>query len=385
MGPVVLRTLGRNWTDPIAVEKETFEIVLPKPRVALRFDVVTSDAPEQPLAQIVVYPMGHRLAWNEKIPLYVDADAPAWFHEWLTAVGVPATVIKSGSVIPHEKPGLFVIGRTAAGKTAEELAERRKQWQCPVLVLDAEWFSEANPEKVPVAGPPDQFGHALKRLNQYSWPRTLEFQNVAGPWLGVANRFVWIDGPSSPLVERIHTAGKGQLVLSYLSWPQQLGLETADSILITILNEAARQDAGVPQLGREFVLLWPPAESVTSKSRPVLFTALRERGTVSSADMVREERRSPVSILDLRGPSLAESEAAMLPPVAPDADWIVLGGDRSVTIPQEMNEGHPVKDCIVRLTDDALPSNRRQQVRLMQALSDQGVYFGTLTTTRREP
>jgi hypothetical protein len=45
----------------------------------------------------------------------------------------------------------------------------------------------------------------------------------------------------------------------------------------------------------------------------------------------------------------------------------------------------PKKDRIVRMLDVGVPAGPPQKVRLMQALSDQGVYFGKLSTTRREP
>ena len=379
-GPVVLRALGRNWTEPVTVDKETLEVTLPTARVPLRFDIVSPEAPEQPLARVVSYPNGHRLAWDEKVPLWIDADGPAWLPEWLKAVGISSTTIAPNGLVPRAKGGLFIIGRTRAAKSAEEFAQRRAGWPCPVLVLDAEWFGRPETDAVQVGELPDQFGHALSELNRYAWPGSLTFHGSRSAWEGIANRFVWIDGPTSPLVERIHAPGH-QVVLSYLDWPQQLGLETADAMFLAVLREAARADAPPPELGRDFVLHMSRPEFLTPRLRPVLFAAHRERGKVTG------DKRPPLQVLDLRGTTFTDSEVAALPEVTNKNDWIVLGRQSAVTIPPvpTTESGNSKKDRIVRMFDVGVPAVPLQKVRLMQALSDHGVYFGHLSPHRREP
>jgi len=408
-GPVVLRALGRNWTEPITPKDRTVQIELPTVRVPIAFSVVPSGKAGPMLARVVVYPADYRLKWDEKISLSIESEAPGWLKEWVATTNLPVKTVKPGNdPMPADQSaggaGLFIVGRTGAGKSPQQFIERHAQWQTNVLVLDAEWFGEqANEEsRLPVAKC-DCFLHALADLNRYAWPQAVAFQSVTGPWPGIANRWVWIDGPTSPLVEEVRASGNSRrIVFSYLPWHQQLGIETADAMFMAVLQVAALNMTGERELNRPFVLVWPPAETVTSTARPVLAACLHERqalrdaGTPEHKGTLSESLagKSPLSILDLRGPALSPNEAAALPTVSTKQDWIVLGTDAEVELPKpddakdsEETDGAK-KTRVIHLKDDALPSSLKGQVRLMQALTDQGVFIGKFRDTktiRRDP
>jgi hypothetical protein len=408
-GPVVLRALGRNWTEPVTPKDGAVQIELPAIRVPIAFSVVSAAKAGPVLARVVVYPADYRLKWDEKITLSIESEAPAWLKEWLAATNLPAKTVK-----PGDEPaaadrgsggaGLFIVGRTAAGKSPQEFIERHALWQTNVLVLDAEWFgAPANEESRLPIREGDCFHHALAGLNRYAWPQAVSFQSVTGPWPGIANRWVWIDGPTSPLVEEVRASGNSRrIVFSYLPWHQQLGIETADAIFLSVLQAAARHSAGDTELNRQFLLVWPPAETVTPATRPVLATCLRERQSPRDLSTLEPKSslpdslvtRPPLSILDLRGPALSTNDAAVLPAVSLKQDWVVLGADPGVELPRP----DPAKDSdepegakktrVIHLKDDALPSSLKGQVRLMQVLTDQGVFIGKFRDTktiRRDP
>lgn len=390
-GPVVLRALGRNWTEPAAVRNGSVEFTVPTVRVPLAFDVVTAEA-KRSLVRLVVYPPKYKSAWDEKVPLYVDADAPAWLTEWAAAAGLPVKTVKLGTSPvgadrPPENGGLLIVGQGGAGKASGELVERQAQWQINVLVLEASWFGARNEDEFRVGKERERFGHGLAVLKQNTWPQELAFRGAAGPWPGVANRWVWLDGPSSPLVEEVRTSQKGRLVFNYIPWPQQLGVETADAVFLAILNEAARRDTAEKRLDRSFVVVWPPVEQITATSRPVLAACLRENLARRTELGVAE--RAAVRILDLCGPALSSNEAAGLPEISQMEDWIVLGSDPEVVVPppaEATESGAEVKKQRVRrVEEDALPQGTRSQVRLMQILTDEGVFIGQLKMTRSNP
>jgi len=404
-GPVVLRALGRNWTDPITPRDGTIEVELPAVRVPVAFSVVPAGKTEPALARIVVYPADHHLSWDDKVPLLFDAESPAWLKEWLTATGLPAAPVKLGAFPVGDAraaggSGVLVVGRSGAGQTASEFVERQATWQVNVLVLEADWFDGQANEEIRLPAKPECFHHALAELNRFTWAQGLAFRGAAGPWPGIANRWVWIDGPATPLVEEFRaSAHNRRAVFNYLPWREQLGIETADSIFLSVLKEAARGCSTAEGLDREFDLVWPPAEMVSATTRPVLAACLRQRQarrdeTNSAEKSTPPEstvRKPPLSILDLRGPALSTNDAAALPAVLPDRDWLVLGTDAQVTLPErekskESTEtGTAKKQRVIHLADDALPSSIQGQVRLMQALTDQGVFIGKLKIIRRDP
>jgi hypothetical protein len=407
-GPVVLRALGRNWTESITPKDGAVQIELSAVRVPIAFSVVAAAKPGTVLARVVVYPADYRLKWDEKMALSIESEAPDWLKEWLVATNLPVKTVKPGDDPAAADrsaggAGLFIVGRTGAGKSPQQFIERHAQWQTNVLILDAEWFGEqANEEsRLPVAKC-DCFHHALADLNRYAWPQAVAFQSVTGPWPGIANRWVWIDGPTSPLVEEVRAAGNSRrIVFSYLPWHQQLGIETADAMFLAVLQAAALNMTGERELNRQFVLVWPPAETVTPTTRPVLEACLQERQSPRDVNSLEPKSlpdslvaRPPLSILDLRGPALSSNEATALPTISPKQDWIVLGTDPEVEIPKpddakdsEETDGAK-KTRVIHLKDDALPSSLKGLVRLMQALTDQGVFIGNFRDTktiRRDP
>jgi hypothetical protein len=404
-GPVVLRALGRNWTDPITPREGAIEVELPAVRVPMTFSVVAAGKTEPALARIVVYPPDSRAPWDAKVPLYMAADSPEWLREWLAAIGLPATPVKLGDFpVGAERAaggaGLLIVGRSAAGKTANEFIERQTQWQINVLVLEADWFGAGSDEAARLgADPEERFHHSLAELNRFAWPQSASFQGVAGPWPGIANRWVWIDGPTSPLVEEVRASGHNRwIVFNYLPWRQQLGVETADAIFLAILKEAAQNSSAAEPLDREFVLAWPAAEMISATTRPVLAACLRERQNRPEATTRGETsatpestlRKPPLSILDLRGPALSANDAAALPAVSPKRDWLVLGTDPGVVLPDQervkeiQDAGTVKKSRVIHLQEDVLPASTKGQVRLMQVLTDQGVSIGKLKI-RRDP
>jgi len=405
-GAVVLRALGRNWTAPIVPREGQIVVELPEVRVPVPFTVVPAEQPQAALARIVVYPAAYRLAWEERVPLLYENDSPAWLKEWLTATGLPAMEVDEAGILKQaDRPaggvGLLIVGRAGAGKTANDFIERQMRWQINVLVLEADWFGAPAHEEVPLAAKPKCFQHALAELNRSTWAQGVAFPQTVGPWPGIANRWVWIDGPKTPLVEELRASShNGRVVFNYLPWQEQLGMESADSIFLSVLKEAARVCTRDQQgeLNRDFELVWPPADSVTAKKRPVLAACLRAResrrdetGTEkSSTPAGGAPRKQPLAILDLRGPALATSEAAALPAVSFRRDWVVLGVDAGVELPERepaslSGDSEGRKSSVVHLADDALPASTHSQVRLMQVLTEQGVFVGNFKLTRREP
>jgi hypothetical protein len=396
--PVRLRALGRNWTEPITPHDGSIEVELPPVRVPTVFSVVAAEKTEPALAQIVVYPADYHLAWDKQVLLSHDADSPAWFKEWLSATGLPATSVKLGDFPVGDAriaggAGLLLVGRSGAGKSAGEFVERHAHWQINVLVLEADWFGEKSNDEVHLPAGTDSFHHGLAELKRFTWPQSLLFRNVAGPWPGIANRWVWIDGPTAPLLEEFRASTNSRrIVFSYLPWFQQLGIETADAILLSVLKEAARKRSAEEMLDREFHLVWPAGDSVSAATRPVLAACLRaqearQEGASSGQESEPPQasaRRPSLSILDLRGPALSTSDAAALPVVSREQDWLVLGSDPEVMIPDPeqpaelSGHGPAKKDRVIRLTEDALPPSVKGQVRLMQVLTDQGVFIGKL-------
>jgi len=88
------------------------------------------------------------------------------------------------------------------------------------------------------------------------------------------------------------------------------------------------------------------------------------------------------------------NEAAALPTVSPKQDWLVLGTDPGVDLPQPESATEPrepegaKKTRVIHLKDDAFPSSTKGLVRLMQVLTDQGVFIGKFPDTktiRRDP
>ena len=407
-GAVVLRALGRNWTEPVFPKDGAVQLELPTVRVPIAFAVVAAGKAGPVLARVVVYPADYRLKWDEKIALSVESESPAWLKEWLAATNLPVKTVKPGDdPVSVERgagsAGLYIVARAGAGKSPQQFIERHAQWQTNVLVLDAEWFGEpANEESQLPARKGDCFHHGLAALNRYAWPQAVAFQSVTGPWPGIANRWVWIDGPSSPLVEEVRASGSSRrIVFSYLPWHQQLGIETADAMFLAVLQEAARNSAGEPELNRQFVLVWPPAETVTPTTRPVLSACLQKRQSPRDINSLEPKSspdslvaRPPLLILDLRGPALSTNEAEALPAVSTKQDWLVLGTDAAVELPRpddakdsEETDGAK-KTRVIHLKDDALPSSLKGQVRLMQALTDQGVFIGKFRDSeiiRRDP
>jgi hypothetical protein len=403
--PVTLRALGRNWTDPITPRDGAIEVELPLVRVPTAFSVVPAGKTGPELVRVVAYPADYRLPWDKQVPLSFDAEAPLWFKEWLIATGLPAMPVKLGdSAVGDARltggTGLLVVGRSGAGKTASEFVERQTRWQINVLVLEAGWFGEQSNDEVRVPCAVKCFHHALAELNRFTWPQELSFRGVGGPWAGIANRWVWIDGATAPLVEEFRaSAHSRRMVFSYLPWLHQLGIETADSMFLAILKEAARKQSADEELDREFELFWPAAETVSATKRPVLTACLRERearrdetnSNLKSAFPEASVRRPPLSILDLRGPALATSDAESLPVVSRDRNWLVLGSDPAVSIPETQPAKEPGelvterKHKVIHFADDTLPSSTRGQVRLMQELTDQGVFIGNLKIIRSNP
>jgi hypothetical protein len=88
------------------------------------------------------------------------------------------------------------------------------------------------------------------------------------------------------------------------------------------------------------------------------------------------------------------NEVAALPVVSPKQDWLVIGTDPGVELPEPPSAKEPrepdgsKKPRVILLKDDALPSSTKGQVRLMQVLTDQGVFIGKFRDTktiRRDP
>jgi hypothetical protein len=402
-GAVVLRALGRNWTTPIMPREGEVAIEAPEVRVPVTFSIVATEKPQTALGRIVVYPAAYRLAWEDLVPLLYETDSPAWLKEWLSVTGLPAVQVDEAGILKHaDRPaggaGILIVGRAGAGSTSNDFIERQMRWQINVLVLEADWFGAVAREEIQLEAKPKCFQNALAELNRSAWAQGVAFPQTASPWPGIANRWVWIEGPNTPLVEELRASSHSwRVVFNYLPWQEQLGIESADSIFLSVLKTAARvrSRAQKGELNRDFDLVWPPAETVTATKRPVLAACLRARESRRD-DAGAEQpvspsaggtRKLPLAILDLRGPALATSESAALPAVSFKRDWLVLGVDAGVELPERdaAGESESAKSLVIHLADDGLPASVNNQVRLMQVLTEQGVFIGNFKFTRREP
>lgn len=419
---LALRAYGRAWADADARNEGdgkrfvvTFDV--PLVRVPVVFSVTSAELEKPELAQVVVYP-DRDVAWSgekdergrpaTKVLLYA-AEAPQWFSQWSAAVGLPVKVVEAGTMPPvvveadgTRPEAVLVVGRDAVGRRPADWAKLAAEKKLNVLVLDADWFSEASGAAAVV---PRNTAGGLVEIVTQRWPKPLGFTSHRSPWPAIANRWAWIVGDGGlPLVEEVRPTDADQrvregqcapagprVIASYLPWAEQLGRsESADATLLSLLKAAAQPR---PELRWRMVdMVWPtadPADQTLAPERPVLRAAL-------AAWPVIKEIPARLHVLDLRGPNEPPTEATQ--------EWKDV--ERSVERATELaaEDGRPIELLILGddkaldawkwlaldrakmaigrrgvlwLPDDRLPRSKENQIRLMLKLTELGVALVT--------
>ena len=390
-----LRAYGRVWTTGrLQDQKGNFqaEFDVPAVRVPTVFSV-TQNLLNTELAQVVAYP-DRDVEWDKKIDLY-STDAPKWFDQWAVATGLPVKQIKPAE-IPTLRSGpggedakrLLILGQSAAGKNLAYVAKIAKEEAINILVLDADWFGDAaGPAAV---GGGQMRGDLLAITGKQLWASMLEFGSHRQPCGTIANRWAWIpDRDGLPLAEAIGVAAaRGMairpVVLSYLSWADQLGRsESADAVLLAILSAAAK---AAPQevVGHPVEFIYPKKTELNGKDRPVL-SAVRSVEPVPREDSKPDYNPPIYYFLDLRGKEgirhpdgdLSEICRNSIENRQPSCRLIILGDDPMLDKWEWLKLDRAKKQIgaarVQWLPDDELPPSKESQIRLMLKLTELGV------------
>jgi len=384
-----LRAYGRVWATRMALrEKDVFtaEFDVPVVRVPTVFSVTPALLPNTELARIVAYP-DRDIAWDKKIILY-SLDAPPWFIQWAAATGLPVKQVGlfdkpvAESERDTDTKALILVGRSTAGKDLTDVARLVENTRINVLVLEADWLGDAaGPVEV---GGGQMRGDLLVITGKQTWAGGLEFRSHRQPCGTIANRWAWIaDRDGLPLVEAI-AAGTAppeaarSVVLSYLSWAEQLGRrEEADELLRATLVAAA--EASVLDVAwRSLNFVHPKRDKIDYKDRPVLAAAASTVRLIIFKDLPWL-----VHVVDVRGTDrlpegLREELKALESRVGADAEsWLILGDDPMLDEWEWLKLDRAKKTIhrpgVVWLSDDELPPSKENQIRLMLTLTELGV------------
>ncbi len=337
-----------------------------------------------PVADLFVYPKSHNLPWKEKPPLQVATPCPEWITQWLLVSGLPFEQVDSARLNTEDRSrGVLVVAGVAAGETAGEFDNRYRRAGRNVLLLSAEWFGETPPR--PAAGEritaTDLTGPLARHASQ-KWSRPVVFPVRQQPFPGIVNRRTFIRGRSSPVVEELGTDWKqGTVIASHVPWQRQLGRnELADRLLFDLLIAVAgyRSESinGTPV---RFII--PDLEMVDSAGRPVLAAvASHQPADVDGA---------AVDVIDLRGPDVAEVSVEtvlqLIRRQSGDSHLLVLGDDSKGRVARAImharKKSKPLTAHLTWLPSDRLPPSAAEQVRLMEVLTEIGVFVGVLSST----
>jgi len=405
---VVLTAFGRTWSKPadVAVTSTTVwaHMAVPKVRVTTVFSILRSstflDLKYKGLAgELVVYP-DQNVAWDEKIVLY-SCGTPAWFNQWATATGLPLKTITPAELpsaelgqVGEDTKTLLILSPSAIGRRDPDyhLVKLANEKAVNILILaDTPRLGNA---AGPVALSGGQMrGDLLAITGKQTWASALEFRSHRQPCGMIANRWAWIaykDG--LPLVESVadgtappETARS--VVLSYLSWEDQLGRrEEADATLLAILSAAAKAEP--PKIaGHPVEFIYPKKTELNAKERPVL-SAVRSVEPVPRKDGKPDYNPPIYYILDLRGKEeirypdgdLSEICRRSIEDRQPICELIILGDDKMLDEWKWLKLDRAKKLIAAAgvqwLPDDDLPPSKESQIRLMLKLTELGVPLG---------
>ena len=398
---IVLTAFGRTWSKPadVAMNSTTVwaHVAVPKVRVPTVFSILCSstflDLKFKGLAgELVVYP-DRDVAWDEKIVLY-SCGAPAWFHQWATAVGLPVTWLKSPTALRDEvkklgddRQAVFILSGFWTGRDLAYVAHLVEASPINVLVPSARWFCmDAGPVSLDGG---QMRGDLLAGTGKQSWREPLQFRFCRRPCGAVMNRWAWILGKDGlPLVESVADGtappeAARSVVLSYLSWEDQLGRrEEADATLLAVLSAAAKAEP--PKIaGHPVEFIYPKKTELNAKDRPVL-SAVRSVEPVPREDGKPDYNPPIYYILDLRGKEEIRYPDGDLSGICrrsiedrqPICQLIILGDDRMLDEWEWLKLDRAKKLIgaagVQWLPDDELPPSKENQIRLMLKLTELG-------------
>lgn len=384
---VRLVAFKRFWTTAAKVENSKASVKVPTVRVPTVFTVLSTGDPRISLGELVAYPTG-KVHWDKKITLY-SAGAPKWFDQWASAVGLPVKKIEVKDLAQSDEQVVLIVGRGKAGKSSEDLFKLIEKYKkISVVVLEADWFGKTVSLKKGLTVSPAQMADSLAEIGKQKWSRPLIFTSRAAPWPNICNRWTWIGGKDWPLVEEIkHTRffpntqkeqSAQRFVLSYIPWYSQLGRrEEADATFLAILRNAAKQTT---RRWSMVEMLWPDRADVKAEIRPVVSAALNAWPMLSDIP-------SRVHVLDLRGKGSPPRKLLkrlnkleklknnnvfhLLTPL------LILGDDPLLDkwkwVKNDRKKMKSRRAGVTWIPDDLLPPSKKQQLRLMQILTEKSI------------
>jgi len=410
---VVLSAFGRTWSEPIPVAFSSgypsAYIAVPKVRVPTVFSIIIDEIKKRRIVgELIAYPE-QGVAWDEKIVLYSTRfSTPGWFNWWAKATGLPLKTIERveleavefGQVAEDAKALLILsMGPINRRDPFHRFVKLANEKNVNILLLGdpdlayrwADFLGDAaGPAEV---GGGQMQGDLLAVTGKQSWREPLQFRFCRSPCGAVMNRWAWILGKDGlPLVESVADATAPpetarSVVLSYLSWEDQLGRrEEADATLLAILSAAAKAEP--PKIaGHPVEFIYPKKTELNAKERPVL-SAVRSVEPVLREDGKPDYNPPIYSILDLRGKEeirypdgdLSEICRRSIEDRQPVCELIILGDDKMLDEWQWLKLDRAKKQIgaagVQWLPDDELPPSKESQIRLMLKLTELGVPLG---------
>lgn len=408
-GQAVLRAFGRDWAEVERDGERRGTVRAPEVRVPTLFTIETSN---RPIGELIVYPAQHAAEWDAELLVCVGDDVPAWFAEWLSALGVPHRIVETPSltaeklsrILAERKARRIVvaIGARNGGSEPEALARRQRQVAAPMVAFDLSWFGPPLEERTTL--------HATAAGSEIvaaSGPRALAEIPVTSrrsPWNGVARRVAWLATPDGqPVIEAAAGPLPGHpLVFSYLPWQRILGrYDGADDLLLGVLRKAAAPAKPWPRPA-VLRLLLPEGTMVESATRPVL---TRHAAWLKESDQSVPERSRPfhdewptipntaadiappeVLLVDLRGPAVSRGDAERVITALESSlgrqPVVILGEDSAIDARLDelakriAEKRRPA--ALHRLPADDLPPGDAHVVELVLLLTRLGVDLGPI-------
>lgn len=370
--PVVVRAFGRTWTALARPRNGRLRLEVPRVLRPTVFSLVTADAEERPVGELVAYPVESLLDVADA-PHIVALAAPAWFTQWAHAVGLEVRLFEEADERPVPGsgpcPDVIVVGRRAAGDAPSSVQRLAGSERITVFVVEADWIPQVPGTVMVEAG---QLTGPLRAVHEQDWRKPLVFRSAASPWQGIANRRAWIEENDQPRLEEIVTDDDRSIVVSLLPWQELLGrYEVADALLLAVLRAAARPRERT-RLRRQLELLFPPRSMLEPGERPVLWAIEEDAGDTEGA--------APLTVLDLRGdeipaPILVKAARRLKAAFEAGQPILILGDDQWLGQCRwlELDRKSGRRDNLVWLPADGIPPDPVTRVRIMQLLTRWGV------------
>ncbi len=378
---VVLRTFERCWTEPTAVLESASTIQVPEVERPVVFSVTPVDEEHREIGQVVAYP-GPTIRWERNPVLIHTIDPPAWFRQWAEATDTQLhptdrrQLHRRKRPVKSEESELLVLGQKAAGDEPADVFKLADEANLNVLVLEAAWFGTAQRANITLT--PANMDGPLGPLQTQQWHKPPRFTRCNEAWPGLTNRRAWVRFDDLPMVEQVGPLQtEHRIILSYLPWLRQLGRnDVADNLLEAVIRATADPKCE-PITLRRISLLHPRQLDVdddkTAKERPVLTAAIKHGTPVMGHDL---------AVIDVRGPdappyallqTLKTREAAF----DESHPLLILGDDplleQWLWLSRQNSKPRSEPSGVIWLKDDTLGPDTAEQIRLMLALSQNGV------------